>query len=103
MHKWLKKKILKEKLSTFLSQIGNTFLQYLLLFLTFIKYMNDSTDTRAICEPYRACKHIGGCGCCSSWSWQIGEMIQKQHDETEIKKKGNSWERKLNTQTENQE
>lgn len=30
-------------------------------------------------------------------------MVQKQHDEMEKKKKGNSWERKLNTQTENQE
>lgn len=51
----IEKKILKEKLSTFHSQIGNTFLQHLLLFLTFIKYMNDSTETTlAICKPYRA-------------------------------------------------
>lgn len=51
----IEKKILKEKLSTFLSQIGNTFLQHLLLFLAFIKYMNDSTETtRAICKSHRA-------------------------------------------------
>lgn len=51
----IEKKILKEKLSTFHSQIGNTFLQHLLLFLTFIKYMNDSTETTlAICKSYRA-------------------------------------------------
>lgn len=62
----IENKILKEKLSTFLSQIGNTFLQHLLLFLTFIKNMNDSTETRAICKSYRAWKHTGGCGCCSS-------------------------------------
>lgn len=50
----IEKNILKEKLSTFLSQIGNTFLQHPLLFLTFIKHMNDSTETtHAICKSHR--------------------------------------------------
>lgn len=51
----IEKNILKEKLPTFLSQIGNTFQQHPLLSLTFIKYMNDSTEnSHAICKSHRA-------------------------------------------------